>query len=73
MVAPVRTPRAIVERLNREVTAALGSPEISRRLLDLGVETRASTPAQARELMVSEIEKWREVIVRAGIPKQSAR
>ena len=73
IVAPARTPRAVVERLNREVVAALASPEVSRRLLDLGVETRGSTPAQARDLMVSEIDKWREVIVRAGIPKQTAR
>ena len=73
IVAPARTPRTVVERLNREVIGALATPEVSRRLLDLGVETRGSTPTQARELMVSEIDKWREVIIRAGIPKQTVR
>jgi tripartite-type tricarboxylate transporter receptor subunit TctC len=70
LVAPARTPVAIVDRLNREVTAALASPEVVKRLLDVGVEARGSTPRQAHDLMVSEIGKWREVIERAGIPKQ---
>jgi tripartite-type tricarboxylate transporter receptor subunit TctC len=61
---------AIVDRLNREVTAALASSDAAKRLLDVGVEARASTPRQAHELMVSEIGKWREVIERAGIPRQ---
>jgi hypothetical protein len=39
-------------------------------MLDVGVEARGSTPEQARELMVSEIAKWKEVIERAGIPRQ---
>jgi tripartite-type tricarboxylate transporter receptor subunit TctC len=70
LAAPARTPPAIIERLNREVTTALASPEVARRLLDVGVEARASTPRQATELMASEIEKWRVVIERAGIQKQ---
>lgn len=70
LVAPARTPVAIVDRLNREVTAALASPEVVKRLLDVGVEARGSTPRQAHDLMVSEIGKWREVIERAGIQKQ---
>ena len=70
LVAPARTPLAIVDRLNREVTAALASPDVAKRLLDVGVEARGSTPRQAHDLMVSEIGKWREVIERAGIPKQ---
>jgi len=69
-VAPANTPRAIVERLNREINVALASPDVKQRMLDVGVEARGSTPEQARELMVSEIAKWKEVIERAGIPKQ---
>ncbi len=70
LAAPARTPTAIVDRLNREVTAALASPEVAKRLLDVGVEARGSTPRQATELMAAEIEKWRVVIERAGIQKQ---
>jgi tripartite-type tricarboxylate transporter receptor subunit TctC len=68
--APANTPRAIVDRLNREINAALAAPDVKQRMLDVGVEARGSTPEQMRELMVSEIAKWKEVIERAGIPKQ---
>ena len=69
-VAPAATPRTIVERLNREINAALSAPDVKQKMLDIGVEARGSTPEQARDLMVSEIAKWKEVIERAGIPKQ---
>ena len=69
-VAPAATPQPIVERLNREINAALAAPDVRQKLLEVAVEARGSTPQQARELMVSEIAKWREVIDKAGIPKQ---
>ena len=70
IAAPARTPKPIVDRLNREVYAALAVPEVRKRLNDLGVEPRAGTPESLRKLLVSEIAKWKAVIERAGIPKQ---
>jgi tripartite-type tricarboxylate transporter receptor subunit TctC len=70
IAAPARTPKPIVDRLNREVYAALAVPEVRKRLNDLGVEARAGTPESLRKLLVSEIAKWKAVIERAGIPKQ---
>lgn len=64
------TPGAIVERLNREIVAAVNAPEVKQKLRDLGVEARASTPEQMRELMAAEIVKWRKVIEDAKIPRQ---
>jgi tripartite-type tricarboxylate transporter receptor subunit TctC len=69
-VAPAHTPQPIILRLNREINAALATPEVKQRMLDVGVEARGSTPEQLRDLMASEIAKWKEVIDRAGIPKQ---
>jgi len=65
-----RTPRPIVERLNNEVVAAVNSPEVKKKLEQLGVEARSTTPEQMRELMSSEIAKWRAVIERAGIERR---
>lgn len=70
LAAPARTPREVVARLNREVTAALNAPEVKSRLHELNVEARASTPEQTQELLVSEIRRWGEVIQRANIPRQ---
>lgn len=64
------TPRPIVDRLNREIVAALNSADVKQKLQDLGAEARPSTPEQTRELMVSEIARWKTVIERANIPRQ---
>ena len=68
--APAKTPRAIIDRLNREINAAVTSPDVKQRLQELGVEARGSTPEALKELLVTEIAKWRAVIERARIPKQ---
>lgn len=70
IAAPAKTPRAIVERLSKEVNAAVASPEVKQRLHGLGVEARGSTPEEFRAFLVSEIGKWKDVIERAKIPKQ---
>ena len=70
IAAPARTPKSVIDRLNREVNAAAAAPEVRKRLQDLGVEARAGTPAALGALLVSEIAKWRAVIERAKIEKQ---
>jgi tripartite-type tricarboxylate transporter receptor subunit TctC len=70
LAAPAKTPKDVVMRLNRDITAALQSPEVRNRLHELNVEARASTPEQAHELLVGEIKRWGEVIQHANIPKQ---
>jgi len=64
------TPRPIVDRLNREIVAAVNSPEVRQKLRELGADSRPSTVEQARELMISEIARWKGVIERAGIERQ---
>jgi len=70
IAAPARTPKGVIDRLNREVNAAAAAPEVRKRLQDLGVEARAGTPAALGALLASEIAKWRAVIERAKIEKQ---
>ncbi|WP_137896855.1 tripartite tricarboxylate transporter substrate binding protein [Ramlibacter sp. 2FC] len=70
LAAPARTPREVVARLNQEVQAALKSPEVRKRLAELGVEAHSSTPEQLAALLDAEIKRWSEVITRARIPRQ---
>jgi len=65
-----QTPRAIVERLNKEIVAALGSPDVKQKLNALGAEPYPSTPEQTRARMKSEIGRWKAVIERANIPRK---
>ena len=70
LAVPAKTPRDVVARLNREITAALNAPEVKKKLADLNVDASASTPEQAAELLGSEIRRWGGVIQRAKIPQQ---
>jgi tripartite-type tricarboxylate transporter receptor subunit TctC len=67
---PARTPRPIIDRLYREIAAAVAAPDAQQRLRDLGIEPKAYTPEQTRELMISDIAKWKAVIEKANIPRQ---
>ncbi|MFN3737092.1 Bug family tripartite tricarboxylate transporter substrate binding protein [Hydrogenophaga sp.] len=70
LAVPAKTPRPVVERLQREIAAALGDAEVRKKLRDLNIDARASTPEQASALLVGDIRRWGAVIERAGIPKQ---
>ena len=70
VAAPAKTSRAIIERLNKEINAAVAAPEVKQRLQDLGVDARGSTPEALRGLLVSETAKWKAVVERAKIEKQ---
>lgn len=70
LAAPARTPRAVVDRLQREIAAVVASPAVQQQLRALHVEPRTSTPEQAHALLKADIERWRAVIERAGIPPQ---
>jgi tripartite-type tricarboxylate transporter receptor subunit TctC len=65
--APKQTPPDVVERLNREVNAALVDPDFRQLLTDLGVEPFASSPAQFGKYVADYTEKWSKVIRTAGI------
>ena len=70
LVAPARTPAEVVGKLNREANAALVLPGVRQRLLEVGVEARGGTPEALRDLLASEVAKWREVIEKARIERQ---
>lgn len=64
------TPRAVVERLNTEVTRALQLPEVRARIEGLGAEARASTAQELKERVTVEVARWKKVVAEAKIPQQ---
>ncbi len=66
VMAPAGTPKAIVERLNREVNAILKSPEIVKRYNDLGAETLIGSPDDFAKYLDAETRKWSEVVRFSG-------
>ena len=68
--APKATPAEIVDRLNREINAALADPKIKAQLADLGGTTLPGSPADFGKLIADETEKWGKVIKFAGVKPQ---
>jgi tripartite-type tricarboxylate transporter receptor subunit TctC len=70
LAVAAKTPKDIVAKLHDAAEKALASPDVKKRLADLGVEAGASSPEVLGELLKAEIKRWGEVIARANIPKQ---
>jgi tripartite-type tricarboxylate transporter receptor subunit TctC len=70
LFAPAGTPPEIVKTLNDALKEILADTDVRQRMLDLGIEARASTPQEITERLKADIEKWGKVIDSAGIPKQ---
>jgi tripartite-type tricarboxylate transporter receptor subunit TctC len=67
IVAPRGTPPAIVDRLNKEVNAALDDASMKKRLADLGCDIFAGSPADFAKFIEIETRKWAEVIKFTGV------
>ncbi len=65
--AVAKTPPAIVNRLNRDITALMQEPQTRDRLLAQGAEPQPGSPEDLRRYLAGEIEKWSKVIREAGI------
>ena len=65
--APAGTPQATVDKLNKAFNAALAQPEAKKKFAEMGMTVVANTPAQATQLVNSEIQRWSAVIKQAGI------
>ena len=66
LVAPAGTPPAIIERMNRVVVAILKTPEMRDKFAAQGLNARWSTPAEADQLIRSEITRWARVVKESG-------
>ncbi|MSP96471.1 MAG: tripartite tricarboxylate transporter substrate binding protein [Betaproteobacteria bacterium] len=67
MFAPAGSPQVAVKLLNGELNRILGRPETRQRLLDFGGEPASGTPEELNAYVVSEREKWGQVIKSANI------
>jgi tripartite-type tricarboxylate transporter receptor subunit TctC len=65
--APRNTPADIIEKLNKEINAALADPKLKARLADLGATVLRGPPADFGKLIADETEKWSKVIRAANI------
>jgi tripartite-type tricarboxylate transporter receptor subunit TctC len=67
VLAPAKTPRPVIERLHREISAVLHHPDMMKRFAADGAEAVGSTPEAFRDHIKDEMEKWAQVIRKAGL------
>ena len=67
LLAPAGTPRAIIDRLNRETIAVLNNPKFAKLLVDQAIDPIGSTPEELAQYIKSEIGKWAKVVKEAGL------
>ena len=65
-VAPAGTPKALIDRLNTEITNALRSSEIAERVAGLGLTIIADSPESFAAYVATEAARWREVVRVSG-------
>jgi len=70
LAAPAKTPKAIIDRLNKEVNAVLALPDVQKRFQDLGIEPRGGTPAELRNKLFSEVDKWTGLVSTMNMERQ---
>jgi tripartite-type tricarboxylate transporter receptor subunit TctC len=67
LLAPAKTPKAVVDKLNADVVRILHAPAVANQLRAQGVDVVGNTPEEFAAIIPADIAKWREIIVSAGI------
>ena len=67
VVAPPNTPPEIADRLSRVISEALKLPEVTAKLRAMSFTSVGSSPAEVATFLKQELERWRSVILAAGI------
>ena len=68
--APKATPAEIVDKLNKEINAALADPNMKARLVELGGMVLAGSPADFGKLIAEDVDKWGQVIRAANVKSE---
>jgi tripartite-type tricarboxylate transporter receptor subunit TctC len=67
LLAPAKTPRAIVEKLNAEVSKALADKEFTAKLIQMGIDPIGGTTDEFKAFLRTEVERWRRIVTDAGL------
>src|SRR5262245_17686098 len=68
LLAPHGTPTPIIAKLNEELVAAVKDPSVTAKIIEQGAEGVSTTPEELAKFIASESAKWRDIIVKVGIP-----
>ena len=67
VLAPAKTPKPIIDRLNKEIVKIVRSPELTERMVQFGSDTVGSTPEEFEKFVAEEIKKWTTIAKKVGL------
>lgn len=67
VVAPAKTPREVIQKLNEATVRALNAPDVRERMNQIGFDVVAGTPEAFGQFMKAEVQRWTQVVERGGI------
>ena len=67
LLAPAGTPKAIIERLHREIVKIVAQPDTREKLIGMGFDTVGNTPEQFTAYINAELSRWSKVVRDAKI------
>lgn len=70
VAVPAKTPRAIIDRLNKEINVALALPDVVNKFQELGISSRGGSPEDLRDILAKEIERWTSLVATMKIERQ---
>ena len=70
VLAPARTPRPAIERLQREIAAVLAEPEVRERYAVLGIEPVGNAPAEFAAQIRADLARWEKVVKQANVRQE---
>jgi tripartite-type tricarboxylate transporter receptor subunit TctC len=70
MSAPAKTPRAIIDKLNRESNRLLGLPDVKKRFDELGLEVQGGTPEEFQKFIRNEVERLNRLIKMGALTRE---
>jgi len=73
IMVPARTPKPVVQKLNRDIRQAVDAGDIPQRFADLGMEVRVSAPEELTKIVNADIRKWSGIIKDARLDVGGAR
>ena len=70
MAAPAKTPRALIDKLNRESNRVLGLPDVKKRFDELGLEIQGGTPEEFQKFIRNEVERLNRLINMGALTRE---
>jgi tripartite-type tricarboxylate transporter receptor subunit TctC len=67
LVGPANMPPELVQQVNAAVRKVLAMPDVQKKLMDQGLELTPGSPAEFRQMLQAEMDKWSTVIKQAGV------